>query len=256
MTAAELLGAARREGAERTAGDVAVATPLVFPDQKVRRAGVRGRRPTAQLAWRVEAECGIGREERIQRSTRRHDPIDAAHERAEALRLGDGRVKPRVEGGRPGDREHGQDVHEPPPAPAPCGPVGDEPRHGAGECEQHERRSGPARGLGERSGTHGICRPEPVPELRARVEPEGQRDGEGGEHDEGGRVETGANAGGAYGRSVGGCSDDACPDQQRDGRIDGQQVDAPFRRREREEDEPRSEPGLGEARDGRPRPAE
>ena len=219
------------------------------------RVRVRGR-PAPKLAWRVEAERGIGREERIQRSTRRHDPIDAAHERAEALRLGDRWMEPGVERGRPGDREHGQDVDEPPPAPAPGRPVGDQPGDGAREREQHQHRSGPPRGLCEGGDTQRVHRSEPLPEQRARIEAEGQRDGERAEHDERGRVEAGAGAGDPYGRSLGGCRDDAGGDQQRDGRIDGQQVDAPLRCREREEDEPRAYPGLGETGDGRPRPPE
>ena len=219
-------------------------------------AGVRGRRPTAKLARRVEAERGIGREERIHGSARRHQLIDAAHERAEALRLGDRRVEPRVECGRPGDREHGQHVDEPPPAPAPRSSVGDEPGDGTGDCEEHQHGSRPPGGLGERGDAHRVHRSEPRPELWARIEPEGQRDGERGEQDEGRRVEPGAGAGDAYGCPLRGRPDDAGREQQRDGRVHGQQVDASLRRREREEDEPGAHPGLGEARDGRTRPAE
>jgi len=222
----------------------------------VHGAAPGGRRPGAELARRVEAESGIGREEGIERSARRHDPIDAAHEGPQAPRPGDRRMEQRVEGGGPGDREHGQDVHEPPPAPAPRGPVGDEARHGARDREQDQHRSGPPRGYLEGGGAHGVRGPEPAPQGRTRIEPDGQRCGEGGEQDEGGRVEAGAAAGGAYGSALGGRSDHAGTDQERDGGIEREEVHAPLGRREPEEDEPRAHPGLGEVGCRRPLPAE
>src|SRR5207237_6392890 len=109
----------------------------------------------------------------------------------------------RVEGGGPGDREQGQDVHQPPPAPAPRRPVGDEARHDARDREQNQHRSGPPRGDREGGGAHGVRGPEPAPQGRTRVEPDGQRRGEGGEYDEGGRVEAGGPRGGGGGPGLG-----------------------------------------------------
>src|SRR5207237_3894293 len=84
VTASRLLGAARGERAEGAAHGVAPAAPVVLPEEEVHGAAPGGRRPGAELARRVEAESGSGREEGRQAHGEREATTDAANEGSHA----------------------------------------------------------------------------------------------------------------------------------------------------------------------------
>jgi len=253
VAASRLLGAARGEGAERPARLVAVTAPLVFPEQQVRRAGVGGRRPAAYLARRVEAGGGVEREEGVERRAGRHHAVDTAHEAAEGPRFREGRMEERVEGRRPGDREDGEDVHESPPAPAARRAAGDDRRDRARDREQHQHGSRAPRGRRQRVEAERIRGAERVADHGGRGDAGRQRRRERREQQKGRHVEARADARDAEAASLGGRVRDPGREQHRDRRIERKEIDAPFGRREGEEDEPGPDPRLGEARRRPPR---
>ena len=139
MAAQRLSGLAHREDRKGPARPVAQPPPLVFPEQEPRVGGGTSGGPGVEGSGRVEAEAGIGREERVERRVGGDEVCDPCAEGLEAPVLCDGWVEKGIEAHRPGDHQRGHAEDQPVPLRLPGGACESQGHGGRCQREQNER---------------------------------------------------------------------------------------------------------------------